>query len=604
MITVAVKISLLSGGSMFVKIYEYLEKHFFDTISKKIIGNVCFLILINIFTVSILYLRERSFAANPNIANVNSFLNGSLIIIAVMLVVSLCVGTCIIFFMRHLFIRPIKAMIGVFESTDTNFSDISGSLPKLSYDEFRDMSESYDSFMDHLRRNICSSRNIGIEVAIGGERVSKAVDFSTESINKQNEMAELIYSASKQSTTAINEIAESSQDIASSTTANLESARSISSSLEDASVEIAQVGVMLGTFGNTVEALSNNSSNIQEIISLIKDISEQTNLLALNAAIEAARAGEHGRGFAVVADEVRKLAERVKDATDDIEINVRDMISLVKNTEKETELIVNYTENTKSVVTDSASKFVCMVNDFERNNSQLMTIASAIEELSVTNSEVHENIVSIRELSNYVTQLMLDTRKSTKSLSDEAEELQEIMATFKTGRGEFESISSILAVYRDDIQNTLEKMAEKGVNIFDENIVAIKNTKPQKYDVSYRSVFKSEAQSKIDNILKKIPQLIYSVPVTKKGYLPVHHSELSREMTGNADSDLKYSRHMRVYFGTQAEKKRAQNKKPVLLQTLLRDTGEVFNDISIPIFVKGQHWGAIISGIRPEDIKK
>ncbi|MCD8492126.1 MAG: methyl-accepting chemotaxis protein [Geovibrio sp.] len=116
-------------------------------------------------------------------------------------------------------------MIHVFESTDVNSSDISCSLPKMSYDEFRQMADSYDSFMDHLRRNICISRNIGIEVAIGGERVSKAVDFATGSINKQNEMAELIYTASEQSTTAINEIAINSQEISSSTTTNLESAR-------------------------------------------------------------------------------------------------------------------------------------------------------------------------------------------------------------------------------------------------------------------------------------------------------------------------------------------------------------------------------------------
>ncbi|MGE4498308.1 MAG: methyl-accepting chemotaxis protein [Deferribacterales bacterium] len=587
-----------------MKFYEYLEKHFFDSISKKIIGNVGFLILLNIITVATLYIREKSFAGSSGIPEVESFLTGSLIIIGIALFLSICAGAFIIFFMRHLFIRPVKAMIHVFESTDVNSSDISCSLPKMSYDEFRQMADSYDSFMDHLRRNIGVSRNIGIEVAIGGEKVSKAVEFATESINKQNEMAELIFTASEQSTTAINEIAVNSQEISSSTTTNLESAKDISVRLEEASGEISQVGSMMGSFGNTVEALSNNSANIKQIISLIKDISEQTNLLALNAAIEAARAGEHGRGFAVVADEVRKLAERVKDATDEIEHNVSDMISLVKNTEKETEVIVSYTENTKNVVTESATKFISMVNDFERNNAQLMTIASAIEELSVTNSEVHENIINIRELSNNVAHMMTETRSSTNTLRDEAEELQEIMATFKTGRGEFEKITSELAAFRDAVQTDLEKLAEKGVNIFDENLTAVKNTNPQKYDVSYRNAMKSELQSKLDSVLRRMPNIIYSVPVTKKGYLPVHHTEFSRELSGNWESDLKFSRHMKIYFASQAEKKRAQNQKPILLQTIIRDTGEVFNDISMPIYIKGKHWGALITGIMPEQIKK
>ncbi|HAL85953.1 MAG TPA: methyl-accepting chemotaxis protein [Deferribacteraceae bacterium] len=589
---------------MFMKIYEYLEMHFFDSISKKIIGNVGFLILLNIITVAVLYIRERTFAVRSGIPEVESFLTGSLIIIAVMVCLSIGAGTFIILFMRHLFIRPVKAMIHVFESTDVNSSDISCSLPKMSYDEFRQMAESYDSFMDHLRRNICVSRNIGIEVAIGGEKVSKAVDFATESITRQNNMAELIFTASEQSTTAINEIAVNSQEISSSTTTNLESAKDISIRLEEASGEISQVGSMLGSFGNTVDALSNNSANIKQIISLIKDISEQTNLLALNAAIEAARAGEHGRGFAVVADEVRKLAERVKDATDEIENNVSEMINLVKNTEKETEVIVSYTDNTKNVVTESATKFVSMVNDFERNNTQLMTIASAIEELSVTNSEVHENIVNIRELSNQVAHMMTETRTSTNTLRDEAEELQEIMATFKTGRGEFEKTAMEIAAFRNEIQTSLEKLSDKGINIFDENCTAVKNTFPQKYDISYRQALKSEIQGRLDSILRKMPNLIYSVPINRKGYLPVHHSEFSKELTGNKDTDLKFSRHMKVYFGSQAERKRAQNQKPILLQTIIRDTGEVFNDISMPIYVKGKHWGALITGIMPEEIKK
>jgi methyl-accepting chemotaxis protein len=490
-----------------------------------------------------------------------------------------------------------------FESTDTNSSDISGSLPKLSYDEFRQMSDSYDSFMEHLRRNIGTSRNIGIEVAIGAERVSKAVDFSSDSINKQNAMAELIYTSSDQSTTAIHEIAVNSQEIASSTTDNLDSAKDISVSLDEASKEISQVGSMLGNFGNTVDALSNNSSNIKQIISLIKDISEQTNLLALNAAIEAAIAGEHGRGFAVVADEVRKLAERVKDATDEIEDNVGEMINLVNNTEKETNVIVTYTENTKNVVMESASKFVKMVEDFERNNAQLMTIASAIEELSVTNSEVHENIVQIKELSNEVAGMMEETKNSANTLRDESEELQEIMATFRTGRGEFENLAKELAAFRDEIQDDLTKLSAKGVNIFDESLSPIKNTFPQKYDSSYYSAMKSAIQQKLDSMLKRLP-VIYAVPITKKGYLPVHHSEFSREITGNKESDLKFSRHKKIYFSSNAEKKRATNQKPVLLQAVIRDTGEVFNDISFPIFVNNKHWGALIVGVMPEIIKK
>ncbi|PLX69870.1 MAG: hypothetical protein C0603_02745 [Denitrovibrio sp.] len=108
-------------------------------------------------------------------------------------------------------------------------------------------------------------------------------------------------------------------------------------------------------------------------------------------------------------------------------------------------------------------------------------------------------------------------------------------------------------------------------------------------------------QKKIDELRQKIVA-IYSLPVDINGYLPCHHAEFSNAMTGNYDVDILKSRHMRIYANSSAEKRRATNTKPFLLQAYVRDTGEVLNDLSLPIYVNGKHWGALIIGLTPDKL--
>ncbi|WP_022850111.1 methyl-accepting chemotaxis protein [Limisalsivibrio acetivorans] len=594
---------------MFWAFYEFLEVRFFNTITKKIVGNIGFLLLLNMSTAFFLFYREKTMCVSvlnngASEEKLAEFLSGSMVTLGVLFVLNILAVSFIIFFMRHLFIKPVNAVTDVFQGTDKDHSDLTKDLPVISHDEFKTMSDSYNIFIEQLRGNVEKLREIGIDIALSSAKVGKAVEKAESNITEQDQMADMIYSASQQSTTAINEISQNTQEISSSTAENLEEAKQLFTKLSGASEEISRVGEMLGNFGSTVTNLSDKSENIQQIISLINDISEQTNLLALNAAIEAARAGEHGRGFAVVADEVRKLAERVRQATDEISINVKDMIGLVNETEKETETIVEYTDNTRGVVTESASLFENMVEDFEKTNSQLTSIASAIEELSVTNSEVHENIVNIRDLSSTVTENIHTTADSSKSMVGTAETMQRLVAMFRTGHGAFEKIVTSAEAMRDSIQKSLGEIKGKGINIFDENYREVPGTDPQKYDASYTDTIRRELQEYVDRMKKEIPGAIYTLPVARTGYLPIHHSEVSREMTGDPEQDLKYSRHMRIYTNNETERRRSRNTDPLLLQTYLRDTGEVLNDLSIPIYIDGKHWGAVIVGFDPEAAKR
>jgi methyl-accepting chemotaxis protein len=180
------------------------------------------------------------------------------------------------------------------------------------------------------------------------------------------------------------------------------------------------------------------------------------------------------------------------------------------------------------------------------------------------------------------------------------EKMQGTVAGYRTGQGMLDKIIPMVQRHRDHIQDVLHMISKKGINVFDENYKPIPNTKPQKFTCAYTESIIIELQGFVDKILKEIPGCIYSIPVDRKGYLAVHHSHVSKPLTGNYEVDLLQSRNIRFFFDSQCDIRRATNTTPMLFQTYTRDTGEVLNDLSMPIMVNGRHWGGLIIGLKPE----
>ncbi len=352
-----------------------------------------------------------------------------------------CISTGTFIFLRYLIVRPVREINKCIINIATGEKDLTINAVRCSYDEMGDLADNFNHFLVTFRGTIEDIRSVVLQMSTEVAKITDKINESSGAAKTQSEMSDEIFTASSESKSALSDISENTTEITNSTSENLEAVQVTFKGMQNISNEISIISNHIRSFKETVASLTQNSHNIRSIVSLINDVSDQTNLLALNAAIEAARAGEHGRGFAVVADEVRKLAEKVKTATDEINSNISTMTTLVTHTDEGAQEIEKYAGNIQGVVDDATGKFKKnMMKALDDNNSNLLQISSALEELSVTNSEIHEKVDAIHELSGNVQDKMADSTESSVSLRNTSEGLLEQVAQFKTGESNLETI--------------------------------------------------------------------------------------------------------------------------------------------------------------------
>ncbi len=377
-------------------------------------------------------IRNQQKLLEEKVKRLVSYSNKLLIIILIVGAVSIIIGI----FMSMKTTKSIKApvekaaeQLELMSKGDFTFSISQNAINRG--DELGVIARAMDALNTNLKNvfneiitSVHSLTSSATQLSSIAEEMSRTAESSSSRANS-------VATASEEMSQTVVDVAKNTASIAESAKRAVDTAQHGNSIVEKSVSEVREIDETVNESAKFVKSLGERSAHIGEIVSVINDIADQTNLLALNAAIEAARAGEQGRGFAVVADEVRKLAERTAQATSEIE----DMIKAIQNeVTKAVDIMDSATTKVQSGVeltTQAGDALKAIVKSSDELQLMVQQIASATEEMSATSEQISKEIVDIANASRDTTASSQETAQAAVGLSRIATKLDETVRFFR-----------------------------------------------------------------------------------------------------------------------------------------------------------------------------
>ena len=456
-----------------------------------------------------------------------------------------------------------------------------------------------------INRYFESTRNIqkdlsdnGSHIAISAAEMSYAADQLKIKLNEESKDSAQIVSSTESISGTMATMLQQTLEAANATNEAMKINKKGSDAIAETIPAMEGTRDMIQKNAEIIAELEAKSEKIIQVTSIISDIAEQTNLLALNAAIEAARAGEQGRGFAVVADEVRALAAKTSGATSQIGSTVNEINSEIK-------LAVSNTQSLLSTIDHGVKMTQSIGQHLSDINIQSEAIQQSVNHLASSMNENNNDIKNISSVISQTSERLSKTEADVASIADRSQGLSETAEKIYESFGE-SSIGELHDHVLLEARNAAADIADRFIaaiadgriseqKLFDRNYREIPKTSPVKFSTDFDG-FTDEVLPMIQEpILERHAFIAYAGAVDNNGYFPTHNKRYSQPLTGDYNADLVNNRTKRI-FSDRTGLRCGNNTRPFLLQTYKRDTGEVMHDLSVPIIVHGKHWGGFRIG--------
>ncbi|MBL0709592.1 MAG: methyl-accepting chemotaxis protein [Colwellia sp.] len=365
---------------------------------------------------------EKASASESLITEANTIITAVIIFVILL-------GVIVIIVIPNNIVKSMNTLKSLIRNVEQT-SDFTLRANTQSKDEIAEMALAFNKMLQTLQKAMNEVADASTQIATASEETSMITEQTQGAIEVQQKETAQVAVAMNEMTATVSEVANNTTNTYEAAAEANKQVESGTQSMQQTILFVTELAGIIEKTSETIAELENESKNIYSVLDVVNGIAEQTNLLALNAAIEAARAGEHGRGFAVVADEVKNLAQGTQASIGQISDIIEKLQSGSKNAVVSMRKSQEKTENANIQANKTGEAFIVLKEVILNINDMSSQIATAAEEQGVVAEEINRNIVKISDMTDQTAEGSVQTSEASQDLSRLAAGLNQLMHKF------------------------------------------------------------------------------------------------------------------------------------------------------------------------------